>query len=67
MSKEIDHNYTDEVVCPYCGAEMADSWEYPDDGKETCWNCGKEFHYQREVEAHYWTHKLNDEGKEIYD
>ena len=25
--EEIDHEYTDEIVCPYCGYEFSDSFE----------------------------------------
>jgi len=47
---EIDHKFTNEIVCPYCGYEFSDSWEYLDpsndshDGEEIdveCLECGK--------------------------
>lgn len=31
VEREIDHEYTDEVVCPFCGYEESDSWEYKGD------------------------------------
>ena len=27
MGKEINHEYTEEITCPYCGEELSDSWE----------------------------------------
>ena len=27
MSKEIVHEYTQNITCPYCGYEDIDSWE----------------------------------------
>ncbi len=41
--KEIYHEYTDEIICPHCGEEMMDSWEYSEDGEDECWECGKKF------------------------
>ena len=38
--KEIDHDYTDFVVCPWCGYEEPDSWEYEDGDETTCNECG---------------------------
>lgn len=65
MSKEIDHNYTDEIVCPYCGCEFGDSWELSaDSGEEECYECGKEFEYYRHIEVTYCTYKITEEMKE---
>jgi len=33
MSK-IDHEYTNEIVCPWCGYEMSDSWDMSDYGED---------------------------------
>lgn len=47
--KEINHSDTDEAVCPYCGYEFSDSWEFfhDDDGVTgtdiQCNNCNKTF------------------------
>lgn len=42
-----DCEYQDRVVCPFCGHENEDSWEYLKDDEECvdahCPSCGKEF------------------------
>jgi len=58
MDKKIDHKYTDEIVCPYCGYKSSESYEYEwDDGELECDGCGKEFSYCREIEVTYTTTK----------
>jgi transcription elongation factor Elf1 len=56
MSKEIKHDYTDEIVCPWCGYRHSDSWE-TDPGLQECENCGKSFYAERNVEVTYSTQK----------
>lgn len=59
MNKEIDHNCTDEIVCPYCGYEHSNSWEYnSDSSKIDCEECGKEFCYDRDYTVTYCTSKV---------
>ena len=55
----FEHN---EIKCPYCGHEKSDSWEYSDDGTESCDTCGSEYIYERIVEVSYTTtiKKKND-------
>lgn len=57
--------YTDEIVCPYCGDEKADSWESEDcDGtNEHCGECGEEYHLNVHFEVTYTTHKTKDKPK----
>lgn len=57
----IDHEYTDEIVCPHCGYEHSDSFEYSEDGDTTCNDCGKPFHYARDISVTYSTDKLEFE------
>ena len=52
---EIDHEYTEEVVCPWCGCEFSDSWEFSDDGELDCYECGKSFDFYREISCSYVT------------
>ncbi len=44
---EYDTMYTREIVCPHCGRQFTDSWEFNmDDGEEIdveCRYCEKEF------------------------
>lgn len=59
--KAIDHEYTDEIVCPYCGSEHTDSWEYePDMNVIDCWECGREFQYERHISIMYSTEKMEE-------
>lgn len=54
-----EHQYTDEIVCPYCGYEFRDSWEYDgadgEDNETECGECGKEFTYERSLTVQYLT------------
>lgn len=63
MSKDIDHEYTDEIVCPYCGYEFTDSWEYSDTQDEQvvdCHDCGEEFLLYMHVTIDYTTYKRKE-------
>lgn len=57
----IDHEYTDHIVCPYCGHEDIDSWEIQpseeDLGLIECCACGKHFYAQRIITIEYSTEK----------
>jgi DNA-directed RNA polymerase subunit RPC12/RpoP len=65
MNKEIDHDYTDEIVCPYCGCEFSESYEFDrDSGECECYECGKEFEYYRHIEVTYCTYEITEEMKE---
>ena len=59
---DIDCKYTGEVVCPYCGYEHLDSWEYnlKHDGDNTeieCDECNKKFDVSLCVETAYVSNK----------
>ena len=70
--KKIDHEYTDEVVCPYCGEAIdnsdadetfGDDWG---DGAETdfeCGDCGRKFSAQMNVSVAYMTKKIEQESE----
>lgn len=64
MCKQIDHDYTDEIVCPYCGYEFGDSWECggneEDIGLLDCRDCNKEFDATRNIRVSYSTQKTDD-------
>jgi len=51
---DIDHKYTDEVVCPWCGNNFTDSLEFSDEGEIEC-DCGKSFDYTRNYTIDYST------------
>jgi hypothetical protein len=42
-AKEIDHEFTDGVICPYCGYALSDSWEFDDGDCANCPKCEREF------------------------
>lgn len=63
MIKEINHTYTNEIVCPHCGYEYQDSWEMSDNDEEDCQECGEKFIFSREVDVHYNTQKLTPPSK----
>lgn len=47
---------TDNITCPYCGYENADSWEADEsDNHYECPNCGSYFFYEREVSVSYYS------------
>jgi DNA-directed RNA polymerase subunit RPC12/RpoP len=59
MENKIDCRYTDEVICPYCGYEYSDSWEFrSNEGELTCNNCNKKFLYTRNISIDFSTTKM---------
>jgi transcription elongation factor Elf1 len=58
---EIDCDYTDNIICPYCGWEDVDSWENEpgeeDIGLMSCGRCEKEFYAERYISTSYSTKK----------
>ena len=69
MDKDIDCDFTTEIVCPYCGEEHLDSWEKDKDtfdgslDDEECQRCGKTFEVQRNGEITYSTSKVTPNNK----
>ena len=58
QESEIDHEYTDEVVCPHCGYEFSDSWEMSEsDDAVDCPDCNEVFSMERRIEVTYVTMK----------
>ena len=59
---EVDHEYTDEIVCPWCGYEFSDSWEFGNGGEftelEDCPECDKSFYASRTITVAYTTQKV---------
>lgn len=58
---DIDHEYTDEVVCPHCGHKHRDSYDFFGDSDEDvnaeCDECGGVFVATRNVSIDYSTRK----------
>ena len=65
--KEIDHDYTKEIICPYCGYEHGDSWEKSNDVFDgdlpdmECDDCNKTFSVYRNGEITYSTSPRTNE------
>lgn len=60
LSKEqqpIEHERTDEIVCPWCGHEHADSWEFGDGSEMVCGECDNVFVFRKMVTVTYSTQK----------
>lgn len=64
---ELDTSYTDNPVCPYCGAVDMDAWEInlgpglEGDGESSCGSCEKTFFISRMVSISYTTKKLDEQ------
>ena len=60
QESEPDTSYLHNPVCPYCGHEHQDAWEWRSDSSEVnCGNCDTEFHYERIITVEYTTKKIN--------
>lgn len=58
--KEIDHEYTDNLICPYCGYEDQDSWELSESSDNyTCGDCSKNFTYNSSVSRTFTSQKAD--------
>lgn len=66
--EEIDHDCTDEIVCPGCGVEWGDSWEVRSDdedlGEQECDECGCQFYATRNISVSYSTEIITAEDRE---
>ena len=50
-------SYTHEIVCPHCGYEYSDSWDYGE-GERNCNRCNLKFDISQYVEVTYSTTKV---------
>ena len=60
MNEEYDTDFTNEIVCPYCGAENGIPDEHSDEGELVemeCRECEKEFVYQCNYSVDYSSQK----------
>jgi hypothetical protein len=60
MTDTINHDYTRDIVCPYCGHEHRDSWEISKNedgagGDMECQECDKTFSWHCTVSVDYCT------------
>ena len=49
---------TDNPICPYCGYEDMNYFEYNEEGDYYCNSCGKKFHLTFWTEVNFTTSKL---------
>jgi hypothetical protein len=65
---DIDHDYTQEIVCPHCGEEHGDSWEYNLGDSDTieveCEECSEPFYATCCIEVTYSTSVITAEDRE---
>lgn len=54
---DINHAYTDQIVCPWCGHEHQHSWEYQGDTID-CVECDRRFDVERDTSVTYTTSRL---------
>lgn len=56
-----DTDHTDEIVCPYCGYEFSESYEYHgDDGQEVqCHHCDKHFELSVDHRVTFSTRRID--------
>lgn len=55
---EIETDFTDEIICPFCGYIFSDSWEYNHtDDMADCPECGKRFELEIDESVTYTTQK----------
>lgn len=60
---EIDHEYTQDLVCPFCGYTERDSWEIhgnDEDGETDCGECGETYRWSAHTDVTYCTEKPKD-------
>ena len=57
MTEPIDTEWTDAPVCPHCGHEHRDWWEWLDDedGEHDCDNCGRVFRWSQYIRIKFST------------
>ena len=61
----MEHMLEDNIVCPYCGWENKDSWEFDeDDAVVTCGECEKEFNVSKDISVTYSTSRIKCENGE---
>lgn len=65
--ESYEHQYTEEIVCPYCGTKFNDSWEHMRDEGDgasenlECDECGKGFDVEKHIEVTYCTYTNEDD------
>lgn len=69
---KIQHEFTEEIVCPYCGDALSESYSYSKDSDYDedfeCYSCGKHFIWERHTEITYSSKKKEGdcEHEDVY-
>lgn len=61
---EVDHKYTENIICPYCGTSVNGEDYISDDiikGRIFCALCNKEFGFYAHIKIVWVTVKINRE------
>ena len=54
MAQFEERFYENQIICPYCGEENEDSWEFGDsEDEQECYECGKYFSWERHTSVSY--------------
>ena len=64
---EIDHESTNEPVCPRCGSIIGDAWEWCTDTagvEQDCFDCGARFKAYPEYDVTYTTELISEPQEE---
>lgn len=60
----IDTQNMEEITCPYCGEELADSYDEGEYGDVECDGCGRKFEFTSETTVTYTSEKNCELNKE---
>jgi len=59
-----DTSYTPDIICPWCGESLGDSWELSSNSDELeCENCEHAYTYERIIDVTYSTSKVLEGGE----
>ena len=71
MPEAIDHEFTREIVCPYCGYVHSESYDFGSGGEEDseteCGRCERKFNWSRMISVSYSTSKIKEEDEDNHD
>lgn len=74
LKDKPEHEFDGEyVICPYCGTQMGDCWEWVTESSktDTCEECGGEYRYYAETYTTYYTDPVtpppNPHEREVLD
>lgn len=63
-TRRINHEFTDDVVCPFCGTAYDGSYVYDgtraNDTTHDCDECGRTFEVERDFSVYYITRKSKE-------